>query len=340
MSIGICQDAAAWDAYVEASPLASNYHRWRWKELIEDTYGHKTFYLAAQEDGRICGVLPLVGIKSWLWGRFLVSMPFFSYGGVLADTPEVGEGLLHEAEKLASEWGAKHIELRQAEALNGNWKSSTAKVSMVVPLPETAEKYFGSLASRLRNKIRGAQKQGLTAQWGKEELVKDFYRVFSCNMRNLGTPVYPRAWFENFLRVARDSSRILLVWDGKEPVAATFITTYRDQMELPWIASTPAARGKYSTVFLYWTALEWAAQNGFRRVDLGRCTPGSGTHRFKTQWQCEEVPLPWSYWLKEGGTLPQLRPDNPRFHLAVEAWKRLPLGVANLLGPRIVRAIP
>ncbi|MFZ0211475.1 MAG: FemAB family XrtA/PEP-CTERM system-associated protein [Candidatus Acidiferrales bacterium] len=340
MNVELCQDSGPWDAYVEANPRATNYHRWRWKQLIESTYGHRTFYLAAREDGKIRGVLPLVGIKSWLWGRFLVSMPFFSYGGILADTPEAHDQLLRKAESLAGDWGAKHIELRQGEALNGSWQSSTAKVSMSVPLPETSEKLFGSLASRLRNKIRSAQKQGLRAQWGKEELIKDFYKVFSCNMRNLGTPVYPRAWFENFLRVARDTSHILLVWDGEEPVAGTFITTYRDQVELPWIASTPAARGKYSTVFLYWTALEWAAQNGFRRVDLGRCTPGSGTHRFKTQWLCEEVPLPWSYWLKEGGTLPQLRPDNPRLRLAVEAWKRLPLGVANLLGPRIVRAIP
>ncbi len=131
-----------------------------------------------------------------------------------------------------------------------------------------------------------------------------------------------------------------MIRDGKEPIAATFITTYRDRVELPWIASTPEGRKKYSSVLLYWTALEWAMQNGFRRVDLGRCTPGGGTHRFKAQWNCEEIPLPWCYWLKPGESLPQMRPDNPRFRIAVETWKRLPLGVANLIGPHIVRAIP
>jgi FemAB-related protein (PEP-CTERM system-associated) len=308
--------------------------------LIESTYGHTTFYLAVQEGERICGVLPLVGIKSWLWGRCLVSMPFFSYGGVLADTPEAGEQLLRKAESLAHDWNADYIELRQGQPSGDGWQTSTAKVSMSVPLLENSGKFFASLSSRLRNKIRSAQKQGLVARWGKEELAKDFYKVFSCNMRNLGTPVYPRAWFENFLRVARDTSQLLLLYEGQEPVAGTLITTYRDQAEMPWIASTPVARGKYSTVFLYWTALEWAAQSGFRRVDLGRCSPGSGTHKFKTQWNCQEIPLPWTYWVRNGKQLPQLRPDNPRFRLAVRAWKRLPLVVANVLGPRIVRAIP
>jgi serine/alanine adding enzyme len=340
MKVGLCSCPTLWDAYVDSHPQASNYHRWRWKQLIESTYGHRTFYLMAEESRKICGILPLVGIKSWLWGRFLVSMPFFSYGGVLADSPEVRRVLLEKAEKLACDWGAGYIELRQTESLAGPWHSSMAKVSMWVPLPETTDELFNNLGSRLRNKIRSARKQGLHAVWGKEDLVKDFYKVFSCNMRNLGTPVYPRVWFENFMQVARDTSHVLVLWDDNDPVAATWITTYREEVELPWIASTPAARGKYSTVLLYWTALEWAIENRFRRVDLGRCTPGSGTHRFKTQWSCEEVPLRWNYWLKAGESVPQFRPDNPRFRLAVETWKRLPLGLANLLGPKIVRAIP
>jgi len=340
MNVELCCDSGQWDAYVEANPRASNYHRWRWKGLIEKTYGHETFYFAAKEQGKICGVLPLAGIKSLLWGRFLVSMPFFSYGGILADTPEAHSQLAAKSEELARRLNASRIELRQPEPLHGEWRSSTAKVLMEVPLAETPEKFFNSLGSRLRNKIRSARKQGLNAEWGKGDLNKDFYRVFSCNMRNLGTPVYPRKWFENFMQVAPETTHILVIRDGKEPIAATFITTYRDRVELPWIASTPEGRKKYSSVLLYWTALEWAMQNGFRRVDLGRCTPGGGTHRFKAQWNCEEIPLPWCYWLKPGESLPQMRPDNPRFRIAVETWKRLPLGVANLIGPHIVRAIP
>ncbi|MHB8754226.1 MAG: FemAB family XrtA/PEP-CTERM system-associated protein [Candidatus Acidiferrales bacterium] len=340
MNAGPCENAAAWDAYVEAHPQASNYHRWLWKQVIEETYGHRTFYLAAQEQGEIRGVLPLVEMKSWLWGRFLVSMPFCSYGGVLASDTPARESLLRKAEEIARESRADYIELRQGDILGNRWQSSTGKVCMKVALPASPEALFGKLSSRLRNKIRGAEKQGLQAVWGKEELLDEFYSVFSRNMRNLGTPVYPRRWFENFLRSAESTTQILLVRDGSEPVAATWVTTFREEAELPWIASTPEARGKYSTSLLYWKALEWATEKGFRRMDLGRCTPGSGTYRFKTQWLCEEIPLSWNYWLKEGESLPHLRPDNPRLRLAVETWKRLPLGLANWLGPRIVRAIP
>ncbi len=340
MNAGPCENAAEWDAYVEGHPQASNYHRWLWKRLIEETYGHSTFYLEAREQRQIRGVLPLVEMKSWLWGRFLVSMPFCSYGGVLASDTVARETLLRKAEEIGKESGADYIELRQGDVLTNRWQSSAAKVCMKVPLPASPELLFGKLSSRLRNKVRGAEKQGLQSAWGKEELLDEFYSVFSCNMRNLGTPVYPKRWFENFLKCAGSTTQILVVRDGREPVAATWITTYRDQVELPWIASTPEARGKNSTVLLYWKALEWASQNGFRCVDLGRCTPGSGTQRFKAQWPCEEISLPWNYWTQQGKPAPQLRPDNPRFRLAIAAWKRLPLGVANFLGPRIVRAIP
>jgi serine/alanine adding enzyme len=340
MKVVSCENAAAWDAYVEAHPQASNYHRWFWKQVIEETYGHRTFYLAAEDQREVCGVLPLVEMKSWLWGRFLVSMPFCSYGGVLANNTIARDGLIKRAEEIATESKADYIELRQGGVLTNGWQSSTGKVSMKVALPASSELLFGKLNSRLRNKIRGAGKQGLRAFWGKEELLDEFYLVFSCNMRNLGTPVYPRRWFENFLRIAGSTTQILVVRDGHEPVAATWVTTFRAEVELPWIASTPEGRAKYSTVFLYWKALEWATEKGYRRVDLGRCTPGGGTQRFKAQWPCEENPLPWNYWTQEGNSLPQLRPDNPRFRLAIAMWKHLPLGVANFLGPRIVRAIP
>jgi len=340
MNTGPCENAAAWDAYVEAHPQASNYHRWLWKQVIEKTYGHRTFYLAAHDQGEVRGVLPLVEMKSWLWGRFLVSMPFCSYGGVLASSTPAREILLRKAEEIATESQADYIELRQGDVLANRWQSSTGKVCMKVALPASSEVLFGTLSSRLRNKIRGAGKQGLRAFWGKEELLDEFYSVFSCNMRNLGTPVYPRRWFENFLKSAGSSTQILVVRDGHQPVATTWVTTFRGEAELPWIASTPEARGKYSTVFLYWKALEWATEKGYRCVDLGRCTPGSGTQRFKAQWPCEENSLPWNYWTQQGKSLPQLRPDNPRFRLAIAVWKHLPLGVANFLGPRIVRAIP
>ena len=167
-----------------------------------------------------------------------------------------------------------------------------------------------------------------------------FYGVFARNMRFLGTPVMPRAWFENVLRETAEQVRILLLCEGDQAVAGTVVTSFRRTLELPWIASLPDSRRNYSTVLLYWTALEWAIQKGFATVDLGRCTPGGGTYEFKRQWNAEAVPLHWYYWLAPGVSIPHLRPDNPRYRLAISLWKRLPLGLTLQLGPRIVRYIP
>ncbi len=340
LTVTTCADSTIWDAYVQRAPAACAYHTWVWKTIIEQTYAHPTYYLAACSNGAIQGVLPLVAMKSLLFGHFLISLPFVNYGGVLAETPEARDLLLSRAAELARQLGAQHVELRQGAACETAWHDTAAKVAMVMRLPPTESELWNTLSSRLRNKVRHARKHGLECRWSGHEELTSFYSVFAANMRNLGTPVYPRSWFENVCRGLGECCRILTLWKGRDPVAATLFTSFRDAAELPWIASLPAARGEYSTVLLYWTAMQWAIQRGFRTLDLGRCTPGSGTHRFKQQWQPDEVPLHWYYWLAPGVSLPHLRPDNPKYRLAIRLWQRLPLFVANRLGPHIVRSIP
>jgi serine/alanine adding enzyme len=335
-----CTDPAAWDAYVGTFASASAYHQWAWKQVIEATYGHPTYYLTASADGKTQGLLPLVCMRSWMFGHFLVSLPFFNYGGLLASTVESQRELLGGAVTLAKELGVRHVELRQGAASNMDWQDVSAKVAMIVVLPKAIDDYWSKLSSRLRNKVRHARKHGFQVRWGGSELVSSFYLVFATNMRNLGTPVYPRSWFENVCRLMPNRCRILTLWENEKPVAATILTTFGDKVELPWIASLPDVRKSYATVLLYWTALEWAAQNGYSEVDLGRCTPGGGTYQFKRQWNCEERPLHWYYWLAPGASPPNLRPDNPKYKTAIWIWQHLPLSVANLLGPRIVRSIP
>jgi serine/alanine adding enzyme len=340
MRVELCKDGKIWDSHVESAPGSSHSHLWNWKQVIEDTYGHSTYYLMAVDNGAIRGVLPLARIRSWLFGNFMVSLPFMSYGGVLASDVDAQAQLAAKAVELAREFGDRHIELRQGDTWEGGWVGVSVKVAMIVPLPPTKEDLWRSLSGRLRNKVRTAQKQGLIGRWQGSSAISDFYQVFATNMRNLGTPVYPRRWFENICRLFPHQSRVLTLYEGSCPVASTFVTCFGDTVELPWIASVPQARRFYSTALLYWTALKWAVENGYRRVDLGRCTPGSGVYQFKRQWQCIEKPLHWYYWLAPGASVPHMRPDNPRFRLAIKAWRRLPLWLANSLGPRIVRSIP
>jgi FemAB-related protein (PEP-CTERM system-associated) len=258
---------------------------------------------------------------------------------VLANNTKVALALLDEAAALGVRLGVAHVELRQGGTRLPKWQETAAKVAMITPVPETQEVMLKSLGSRLRNKIKHAQKHGLVCKWGGAESVTEFYPVFAENMRNLGTPVYPRGWFENVMRYKADA-QIMTVFDDGRCVASTLVVVHRGNVELPWIASTPEARKHYSTVLLYWEALSWAIQNGHKNVDFGRCSPGSGTYQFKQQWNTKEVPLSWYYWLAPGKGVPELRPSNPKYQLAIAAWQRLPLAVANRIGPLIVRNIP
>jgi FemAB-related protein (PEP-CTERM system-associated) len=340
MNVEICNDRAAWDAYVASMPEASNYHRWGWKEAIEETFGHDTYYLSAVDCGEISGVLPLVHMKSRLFGNFLVSMPFFSYGGVLASNAEARELILAKAAEIGGELGVSHIELRQCSAQPMAWREATPKVTMELPLPARVEDLWKGLSSGMRNKVRNGQKGGFRIEWGGAEAVGTFYKVFSTNMRNLGTPVYPQAWFANLCKYFPEEVKILTLWDGEQAVASGIITCYGKTLELPWSATLPESRKKHSAILMYWTLLEWAITNGFSRADFGRCTKGSGVYEFKKHWNSVERPLHWYYWLAPGTPVPELRPDNPRYRVATKMWKHLPLGIANLLGPRIVRSIP
>jgi FemAB-related protein (PEP-CTERM system-associated) len=336
----IWEDPVSWDAFVESSPDACNYHRWIWRRVIQETYGHAPCYLAATSGGRVEGVLPLVFVKSRLFGDSLVSMPFFSYGGLLTSSEFARQALIAKAVELARDLRARNIELRQATPGIPGWHEVTEKVTMGVQVPNDVSEMWNRLNPKIRKRVRHSRKSGLTTCWAGGDRVEDFYSVFATNMRNLGTPVYPRAWFSNICACLPAQTRILSVLDEGRTVAAAFVHVFRDTVELPWAASLPDSRKEFSPLLLYWTLLEWAAENGFRRVDLGRCTPGTGNYQFKHHWVCEEKPLCWSYWLPAGATLPHRHADNGSFRWAVQTWKRLPLAVANALGPRIVGGMP
>jgi FemAB-related protein (PEP-CTERM system-associated) len=340
VSVSLCTDASAWDEYVNAHPSAPYYHAWKWRWAIGNTFGHQPYYLAATTGGSICGVLPLFHIRSTLFGASLVSIPFFSSGGVLADNSAARDLLLVKAKDLGERLGVRHIELRQGDSLSTGWPMRASKVSMRIELPSELEKLWRSLSSGMRNKIRNGQKHGFRAVWGGAEQLGPFYSLFAVNMRHLGTPVYPRSWFENVAKAGGNSFRILTLFDGGQALASAFLMAHGATLELPWSASLPEARKKYTHLMLYWTFLEWAIKQGFREIDLGRCTPGGGTYEFKRHWGCREQPMHWYYWVPPGKSLPDRSPESPRFKSAVAVWKRLPLPVANGIGPLIARSLP
>lgn len=340
MNVEIIQDAQKWDAYVAANPAASLYHQWVWGDVIEESFGHDRFYLAALDNGAIRGILPLVSIRSRLFGHSLVSIPFFSYGGLLADNSAARDVLLDRAASLASSLGARRVELRQGASCPIGWTGSVSKVTMEIPLPATSAEYWASLSSGIRNKLRNGQRQGFRIEWSGIDSLPVFYRIFALSMHQHGTPVYPSAFFASQLRLLPAHTRILSLWDNDRPVAAAFVTTHPRALEIPWSASLLEVRKRYAPLLMFYTVIEKAIEEGRASVDLGRSSPGSGTHEFKRHLNAVERPLHWYYWLAPGASLPHLHADNARFRFAIELWKRLPLAVANSIGPRVVRSLP
>lgn len=335
------EDKAKWEAYVASSASSTLYHRIGWKAVIERSFGHRTYYLlTVDEQGAVAGVLPLVHLNSLLFGSFLVSLPYCTYGGLCADGEEPRTLLLNEAIAIARREKAAHVELRHTQRLDDGLPVKTEKVSMRLTLPGDPDELWRSLGSKLRSQVKRPHKEGLHVEIGGLDQLGGFYRVFSINMRDLGTPVYPRRFFENILNEFHDATWICTVYRGREPVASGLLAGFKDRLEIPW-ASSVRRYNRYSpNMLLYWSALTFACERGYTVFDFGRSTPGEGTYRFKEQWGAKPVQLYWHYWLRVAGSLPALNPHNPKYRLAIRLWQRLPVALTRLVGPAIVRSLP
>lgn len=334
------EDRDAWDAYVRRHPDGTAYHLGGWADVIGQCFGHRTVYLVARYGEAIAGLLPLVFMESRLFGRWLVSMPFLDYGGVLADDAFVESALVERAVEIARDLGADHLELRHATKKDLGLVARHHKVSMRLDLPAEPSTLWEGFSPKLRNQIRRPQKDGCTARVGGAEELDAFYAVFAENMRDLGTPVYPRRFFAQILERFPALARIVVVTRGSIPVAGGFLIGFNDHLHAQWASSLRRYNRMSPNMLLYWSILEEACRQKYERFDFGRSTPGSGTYRFKEQWGAQPLALSWDYWLREGEAVPELNHDNPRFALAIKLWQRLPLVVANRLGPWIIRHVP
>lgn len=336
------KDRNPWNTYVMNSEEASCYHLIEWKDVIEKTFGHKTYYLLSEDhEGKINGILPIVNLKSLLFGNYGVSLPFFNYGGLCATDNTVRGELLNEAANIARSHNMKHLELRHVQNAENGLPVKKSKVSMRLSLPDKPEILWKGFPSKLRSQVKRPTKEGMYSKLGRNEELQSFYSVFSVNMRDLGTPVYSKTFFQNILHAFPDSTWISTVYTKDHvPVASGFLLGFKKTLEIPW-ASSLREYNKYSpNSFLYWNALEFASNHGYKIFDFGRSTPDEGTYKFKEQWGARPTQLYWHYWMQNGGSLPELNPHNPKYRLAIKLWQKLPVSLTKLIGPSIVRNLP
>jgi FemAB-related protein (PEP-CTERM system-associated) len=330
-----------WDKYVSGHPAATAYHRAAGVRIGADAFGLQTFFLAAHGRQGLCGVLPLIEQSSLLFGRFLVSVPFFTYGGVLADDPVIARQLAERAGELARERGAAHVELRHCAPMPDlGLPERLDKVSMVLELPATADELSRRLGSKLRSQVKRAEREAPEIVWGKRELIPEFYAVFASGMHELGTPVYSRRFFEVVCGAFEDVLEVLVVRRAGIVEAAAITIRHGQRVEVPWAAATGAGKRASLNMRMYWEMLKRSVESGAREFDFGRSTVDSGTYRFKAQWGAVPQQLHWHYCLAPGVALPQLNHSNPRYARAAAIWRSMPLWCANLLGPHISRHLP
>ena len=335
----------SWDRFVELQPRATVGHLRAWGRVIRDVYGHEPIGLAAVEGGEVAGILPLVLVRSRLFGDHLVSMPFLDYGGILIDTDagdpaEVTGALLDVALDTARARRARSLGLRQFHPIALTAPVTDDRVTMLLPL-STADAAWKALPSERRNRVRKGEKSGLSAVWGGAELLAGFYDVFAANMRDLGSPVHSRGFFREMLEGLGDGARVLQVRDRDgRPVGAAVCLFFRDTIAVPWVSSRRDAFALCPNFVLYWEVIRFGCEHGYRTLDLGRSFKNAGTFEFKRQWGAYPHPLPWIFRDLVPGAPPSLDRDSSRFHRLADLWKRLPVPVANLAGPWVRRQLP
>jgi FemAB-related protein (PEP-CTERM system-associated) len=331
-------DAKEWDGYVRRFASGTFCHLSGWREIVTDVLGHECHYFVARDDlGECRGVLPLARVRSRLFGDYLLSMPFLNYGGPIG-TPEAEQELCRRAEQLARELEVKLLELRTRHEVRGDLQAADRKVTVLLPLPASAEMLMGKFPAKLRSQIRRPMKEGMEARFGADQ--RDaFYAVFARNMRDLGTPVLSRRFFDEVARIFADEVVFCAVYYRDRPVAAGCGFIWGQELELTWASSLREHSQRAPNMLLYWELMQHAIGRGVRVFNFGRCTPNGGTHRFKLQWGGETVPLPWLQWSSNGTAAPP-SPDRPLFHMATRVWSRMPLAMANTIGPWLARSLP
>ncbi|MGQ0384005.1 MAG: FemAB family XrtA/PEP-CTERM system-associated protein [Gammaproteobacteria bacterium] len=327
-----------WDAFVLAHPRATLYHTWRWSGLAAEAFGFTIHRFATRDAaGRLTGALPLIEQTGWIMGRRLVSLPFVNYGGPIGDTADVERSLIQDATELARRCRAAVFELRDSTE-RPEFHTRKDKATVELALPASADELGRCLGAKLRAQVKRADRESPVVACGGAELLDAFYGVFAAAMRDLGTPVYPRRFFALLLERAAADCSVVVIRLNNRPAAAALLTHFRDRTEIPWAASLRAARATSVNMRLYWECLLQAIGRGSRVFDFGRSTVDSGTYRFKLQWGGRPRPLYWAYPLRPRDSVQS--GEGRLLGWARAAWTRLPLPLANRLGPLISPGLP
>lgn len=333
-------EAAAWDAFVAAHPQASFFHLSGWKKVIERGLGASCRFLYAERAGAIEGVLPLVDVRSALFGHRLVSTGWGVGGGAVATAPAAMATLDAAAEQLLRRCGAAYIELRDPAQHHdgGGWvRREGLYAGFAGPIAADEDANLKQVPRKQRAVIRKALDGDLEDR--ADTGLDAFWTLYSLSMRNLGTPVFPRGYLAALREVFGESCDVVTIYRGRQPLASVLNFHFRDRVLPYYTGAHPDARQVGAADLMYFRVMRRAVARGCTTFDFGRSKVGSGPYAFKKNWGFVPRPIIHEFLSRDGRPMPDINPNNPKFRLMIAAWRRLPLPLANLLGPWIGRQV-
>ncbi|MCQ8180315.1 FemAB family PEP-CTERM system-associated protein [Methylomonas sp. SURF-1] len=327
--------AEVWDNYVMAAAGGSFFHLAAWQQVIKRAFGHPTYYYYCEQDGQVTGVLPLTHIKSVLFGNSLVSNAFCVYGGILASNDQAFQALQAQAQQLARDLGVDCLEMRNRQQAHPDWPHKELYVTFRKELDPDVEKNLNAIPRKQRAMVRAGIKAGLGSVI--DDNVDRLYAAYSESVRNLGTPVFPKKYFQILKDVFGKDCEILTVEHEGRLIASVMSFYFMDEVLPYYGGGVDAARDLKGNDFMYWEVMRRAVEKGCKIFDYGRSKIGTGSYRFKKHWGFEPEPLFYEIDLVAAKQIPEINPLNPKYQLFIAAWKKLPLPISQLIGPWLAK---
>ncbi len=332
---------SAWDKYVRTSDKGTIYHLTGWQDVIEKTFGLRSIHLMALSGtDKIKGIFPLFLMKDILGREHLVSSPFSNYAGICTDENQAKNELINKAKEIAVKYRVRYLEIRQLAEEIAELPTKKNFVAMFLKLENDEELIWKNyLKAKTRNQVRKAYRSGLTVHFGRSYF-DDFYKILSINLRDLGTPIYPKKFFRNILEEFSDSTNLIVVKHQNKVIGGMFFMCHKKVFSDPWASSLKKYNILCPNNILYWEAIKYACRNNFEYFDFGRSTVNSGTFQFKKQWGAIPIQLNYQYYLYKAKRMPVVNAFNNKYNFAIRTWKKMPIYFANVLGQRAVKYLP
>lgn len=314
-----------------------------WMNFVQEIYAHKIHRFIATENNQTLGALSLIEIQHPVFGHYLATAPFGSYGGFAFQNESARNKLLESAQQLASQIEAEYVSIRfdgDDSSPPDNWIQHPVYQTYLIDLNLSPDDMLKKFSSDHRNHIRKSLKKGFQIRFGHLDLLDDAYEAIAKSMHELGSPYHAKNYLRKMAQALGDTLEFAVTYDAREKITGGGVFIFQDKTIFNLHANIlHFARSNYAGEFLYWSVIEHAINKGLSTFDLGRSLIGSGNDMFKSKWAPRKKILSYWYWLAKGNEVPSLNQKSPKFQFAIAVWKRLPSFVVRLVGPYLIRGL-